>query len=189
MCYSTAIKTTWHTMSGPLREILQRRYVQRHPVLPYVFWHKFYDRKKKEHWEDRYQSLNRFTERLCKKAAVPRFGLHQLRHLASSILKEHGNMGIAKLQRFLRHDDQKTTEIYSGHLETDTKEQNDFLGKFWNGEISWNSVRKSYRVFTGIYRGQGVEFTEWGNELIFLSKNGRGERIWTSGLLLPRQAR
>ncbi len=78
----------------------------------------------------------RFTERLCKKADVPRFGLHQLRHLASSILKKHGNMGIAKLQRFLIHNDQKTTEIYSGHLETDTKEQNDFLGNFWTEKLA-----------------------------------------------------
>jgi len=40
-------------------------------------------------------------------------------------------MGLAKLQRFLRHDKQKTTEIYAGHLETGTKEQTDFLADFW----------------------------------------------------------
>ena len=45
-------------------------------------------------------------------------------------------MGIAKLQRFLIHNDQKTTEIYSGHLETDTKEQNDFLGNFWTEKLA-----------------------------------------------------
>ncbi len=45
------------------------------------------------------------------------------------------NMGIAKLQRFLRHDKQKTTEIYAGHLETSTKDQTDFLADFWAGRL------------------------------------------------------
>ena len=87
--------------------------------------------REKEWREDRYQNLNRFTERICKKAGVPKFGLHQLRHLATAVLKEKANMGLAKLQRFLRHDHQKTTEIYAGHLETGTKEQTDFLANFW----------------------------------------------------------
>ncbi len=40
-------------------------------------------------------------------------------------------MSLAKLQRFLRHDHQKTTEIYAGHIETGTKKQTDFLADFW----------------------------------------------------------
>ena len=98
----------------------------------YVFWHTFWDRDKRDWRDDRYQSLNKFTNRLCKKASVPAFHLHQLRHLATSILKELADMGLAKLQRFLRHDKQKTTEIYAGHLETGTKEQTGFLADFWS---------------------------------------------------------
>lgn len=129
------IKTTYHEMPDFLYEILQRRFSKRHPTLPYVFWHTFWDRKKKDWRDDRYQSLNKFTNRLCKKAGVPPFHLHQLRHLATAILKEIGDMGLAKLQRFLRHDKQKTTEIYAGHLETGTKEQTDFLADFWARKI------------------------------------------------------
>jgi truncated hemoglobin YjbI len=44
-------------------------------------------------------------------------------------------MSLAKLQRFLRHDHQKTTEIYAGHIETGTKKQTDFLADFWTGKL------------------------------------------------------
>ena len=40
-------------------------------------------------------------------------------------------MSLAKLQSFLRHDHQKTTETYAGHIETGTKKQTDFLADFW----------------------------------------------------------
>lgn len=129
------LKTTHHEMPDRLEKILRRRFEKRHEVLPYVFWHTFWDRKKGEWRDDRYQSLNKFTKRLCKKAKVPPFHLHQLRHLAASVLKEYGDMSLAKLQRFLRHDHQKTTEIYAGHLDTGTKEQNDFLADFWEATL------------------------------------------------------
>ena len=129
------LKTTYHEIPDRLYELLARRFEKRHPTLPYVFWHRFWDRRIKDWREDRYLSLNKFTKRLCKKAGVPPFRLHQLRHLASAILKERGNMGLAKLQRFLRHDKQKTTEIYAGHLETGTKEQTDFLADFWESTL------------------------------------------------------
>jgi len=132
---SGQVKTTYHEMPALLCDILDRRFKKRHPTLPYVFWHKFWDREKKEWREDRYQNLNRFTERICKKAGVPKFGLHQLRHLATAVLKEKANMGLAKLQRFLRHDHQKTTEIYAGHLDTGTKAQTDFLADFWEKKL------------------------------------------------------
>jgi hypothetical protein len=44
-------------------------------------------------------------------------------------------MSLAKLQRFLRHDHQKTTEIYAGHIETGTKKQTDFLAGFWADKL------------------------------------------------------
>lgn len=143
------VKTTHHEMPDFLYAILQRRFNKRHPILPYVFWHKFWDRKKKAWREDRYQSLNKFTHRLCKKAGVPPFHLHQLRHLATSILKELGDMGLAKLQRFLRHDKQKTTEIYAGHLDTSTKEQTDFLANYWS-----NVLEKIDEGSNGVSNGQ-----------------------------------
>jgi hypothetical protein len=44
-------------------------------------------------------------------------------------------MSLAKLQRFLRHDHQKTTEIYAGHIETGTKKQTDYLAGFWADKL------------------------------------------------------
>ena len=93
--------------------------------------------------EDRFQHLNKFTVRLCKKAKVPPFNLHQLRHLATAILKDEADMSLAKLQRFLRHDHQKTTEIYAGHIETGTKKQTDFLADFWTDKLDLNEGQES----------------------------------------------
>jgi len=55
------VKTTYHEMPDLLFEILQRRFKKRHSTLPYVFWHKFWDQKKGEWREDRFMSLNKFT--------------------------------------------------------------------------------------------------------------------------------
>jgi len=128
-------KTTLHTISEELMEILLRRLEQKHDVVEFVFWHRYYSHDKQAMVEDGYQSLNKFTMRLCKKAGVPLFTLHQLRHLAASILKREGAT-IAELQRFLRHDEQKTTEIYAGHLDNGTKAQNELLGKVWSEAVS-----------------------------------------------------
>ncbi len=129
------VKTTLHTISDELLEILLRRLHQKHPTLNYVFWHTYYSQKEKLTVDDRYKSLNKFTMRLCKKAGVPLFTLHQLRHLAASILKKEGAT-IAELQRFLRHDEQRTTEIYAGHLDNGTKAQNELLGRLWSEQLS-----------------------------------------------------
>ena len=146
---SGKVKTTYHEIPDLLLEILVRRFQKRHPILPWVFWHRFWDRKTKTWREDRYQNLNEFTQRLCKRAGVPNFKLHQLRHLATAILKEKGDMSLAKLQRFLRHEHQKTTEIYSGHLEIGTKEQTEFLADFWGKELSVASTKSSTKE--GVY--------------------------------------
>ncbi len=115
-------KVTTYPMSKALYRLFKWKFDNRHPDLPYVLWHRYWDRKQKDWTVGRYKSLNRFTERLCKRAGVPMLGLHQLRHLAVTLLKEEGGMRISKLQKFLRHEDQKTTEIYAGFLDTDTGE-------------------------------------------------------------------
>ncbi len=85
--------------------------------------------------EDRYKHLNKFTERLCIKADVPHFTLYQLRHLAATLLKESG-ASLSQMQLFLRHDEQKTTEIYAGHLDNSTTEQTEYLGAFWSAKLN-----------------------------------------------------
>ena len=44
-------------------------------------------------------------------------------------------MSLAQLQRFLRHEHQKTTEIYAGHIEMGTRKQTDYLADFWKGKL------------------------------------------------------
>ena len=44
-------------------------------------------------------------------------------------------MSIVQLQKFLRHDNQKTTEIYAGFLDAGAQEQGDFLGDFWSKKL------------------------------------------------------
>ena len=65
--------------------------------------------------------------------------MHQLRHLAASILKEQG-ASIAEMQLFLRHDEQKTTELYAGHLDNSTEAQSKCLGDFWREQLSGEGV-------------------------------------------------
>lgn len=138
-------KVTRHHMSEALYRIFKRNIANKHPDLPYVFWHRFYSHKTKSHRCDKYQSLGRFTDRLCEKAGVPKFGLHQLRHLATSILKDKGNMSISELQKFLRHEDQKTTEIYANHLDDNTMETTTFLNSFLDDEIGRENEKNSYQ--------------------------------------------
>lgn len=123
---SRTLKTTHHEMPALLNNLLQSRFRKGHSTLPFVFWHRYWDRKRKAWREYRYQNLNRFTVRLCGRAKVPPFNPHQLRHLATSILKGKGNMSLAQLQRFLRHDHQRTTEIYVGDTDTGTRKQTDY---------------------------------------------------------------
>ncbi len=137
-------KRTRHHMSDSLYQIFKRRIENRHPDLPYVFWHKFYSHKTGDYRCDKYQSLGRFTDRLCKKAGVPKFGLHQLRHLATSILKDEGNMSISQLQKFLRHEDQKTTEIYANHLDDDTRDTTEFLNRYLDENMSVTHLETAY---------------------------------------------
>ena len=44
-------------------------------------------------------------------------------------------MSLAQLQRFLRHEHQKTTEIYAGHIELGTRKQTDYLAAFWRRKL------------------------------------------------------
>jgi hypothetical protein len=52
-------------------------------------------------------------------------------------------MSLAKLQRFLRHDHQRTTEIYAGHIEKGTKKQTGYLAGFWADKLDLFEGQKS----------------------------------------------
>jgi len=61
--------------------------------------------------------------------------MHQFRHLAATLLKENG-ASLSEMQQFLRHDEQKTTEMYAGHLDNSTAKQTEYLGNFWSGKLA-----------------------------------------------------
>ncbi len=121
-------------MTEALYSVFLRKLKKRHPTSEYVFWHRYYSKSAKTFIESRYTSLNHFSNQLCEKAEAASFTLHQLRHLAVTILKE-AEASIADLQLFLRHENPKTTELYAGHFNNSTKVQNETLGNFWSKEL------------------------------------------------------
>ena len=76
-------------MTQRLFEVLSRRHEKRDKEKPWVFWQRYWGRKKKERY----------------------FRFHALRHLGASIL-DHANVNIGSIQRILGHENRTTTEIY-----------------------------------------------------------------------------
>jgi integrase len=64
----------------------------------------------------KYGYRDKFLTTLCKKAGVPRFTFHPLRHLAASILSDEGE-ALSKIQAVLGHEKVTTTAIYIQSLE------------------------------------------------------------------------
>lgn len=52
-----------------------------------------------------------FMNRICEKAGVKPFGFHAIRHLSASVLY-HSGKNLHYLQRFLRHKNPTTTQLY-----------------------------------------------------------------------------
>lgn len=65
----------------------------------------------REHYGQPFRYRLHFMGRLCKKAKVPQFGFHAIRHLSASILFNSGyDLGV--IQAILRHRSPSTTERY-----------------------------------------------------------------------------
>jgi len=98
-------------MTNKLFQALSHRFEHRDKGKPWVFWHRYWDRKKKEWVEEPYRERKRIMKNLCKKAGVRYFRFHPLRHLGASIL-DHANVNIGSIQRILGHENRSTTEVY-----------------------------------------------------------------------------
>ena len=108
-------------MTEKLYEILSRRYADRDPEKPWIFWHRYYSRKKGKWVEGPYQDRKVIMKSLCEKAGVRYFRFHPLRHSGASIM-ENNNVSIGTIQRVLGHENRSTTEIYLhsiGNVERD----------------------------------------------------------------------
>jgi len=98
-------------MTQKLFEVLSRRYEKRAKDKPWVFWQRYWDRKKKEWVEGPYRDRKSIMKTLCKNTKVRYFRFHALRHLGASIL-DRENVNLGSIQRLLGHENRTTTEIY-----------------------------------------------------------------------------
>ena len=94
-----------------LYEILSRRYRERDPSKPWVFWHRYWSRKLGRTIEGPFGRRKRLMRSLCEKAGVRVFQFHALRHSGASLM-ENANVPIGAIQRILGHSERRTTEIY-----------------------------------------------------------------------------
>ena len=98
-------------MTARLYEILSRRYRERDPSKPWVFWHRYWSRKLGRMNEGPYGRRKKLMKSLCKKAGVRVFQFHALRHSGASVM-ENANVPIGAIQRILGHSGRRTTAIY-----------------------------------------------------------------------------
>jgi integrase len=98
-------------MTQRLYEVLKGRYENRDKDKPWVFWHRYWSRVAGEFVEGPYRDRKRFMRALCKKAGVPCFRFHPIRHSGASTL-DHHHVPMGSIQRLLGHENRTTTEIY-----------------------------------------------------------------------------
>jgi integrase len=98
-------------MTGTLFEVLSRRYKERDSSKPWVFWHTCWSSKTGKKFDGPYQDRKKIMRTLCRKAGVPYFRFHAIRHSGASVM-ENGNVPIGAIQRILGHENRSTTEIY-----------------------------------------------------------------------------
>jgi integrase len=98
-------------MTQKLHEILMRRYENRNPDKPWVFWHRYWSRQHGRFVEGPYGDRKKLMKRLCEKAGVRYFRFHPIRHSGASIMDGNG-VPLGAIQRILGHENRKTTEIY-----------------------------------------------------------------------------
>lgn len=98
-------------MTNILFIILSDRYTRRDPDIPWVFWHRYRSRKTYEIILAPYQDRKKFMRTLCKKAKVPYFRFHPIRHAGASLMDKI-QIPITSIQHLLGHENRKTTEIY-----------------------------------------------------------------------------
>jgi integrase len=99
------------SMTNRLFEILMRRFKVRDKDKPWVFWHRYLDRKLNVGVSRPYKDRKKIMKILCKKAGVKYFRFHALRHFGASVL-DNANVNIGSIQRILGHENRSTTEIY-----------------------------------------------------------------------------
>lgn len=60
----------------------------------------------------RFNRRPKFMRSLCRRAGIPNYGFHSIRHFIASYLYDREKIGKATLQRLLGHQSPTTTDIY-----------------------------------------------------------------------------
>lgn len=98
-------------MVSKLFEIMRDRHASRHPEMPWVFWHTYWDRKGRQWVSGPFKDRKSLMAKVCEKSSVKYFRYHALRHLTASILDDLGAQ-MGSIQKILGHKNRSTTEIY-----------------------------------------------------------------------------
>lgn len=98
-------------MTRRLLKIMKKRFEERDPQKPWVFWHTYWSRKEGRTVSGPYQDRKRIMQTLCQKAGVKYFRFHALRHAGASLLDQN-NVPLGAIQSVLGHENRTTTEIY-----------------------------------------------------------------------------
>ena len=98
-------------MPDKLFDILSRRHATRKKDVPWVFWHRYWDRRNQKWVVGPFKERKRIMIKICENAGVRYFRYHALRHFGASLL-EQANIPIGSIQRILGHENRLTTEIY-----------------------------------------------------------------------------
>ena len=99
------------SMTTKLYEVLQHRFESRDKNKPWVFWHRYWSKKKGCFCEGPYKDRKRLMKSLCKKAGVKYFKYHAFRHSGASIM-DRNRASYGSIQRLLGHKNRRTTETY-----------------------------------------------------------------------------
>ncbi len=147
------------SMTKKLSHILARRYENRDPSKPWVFWHRYWSRKENQFVEGPYDRRKKLMKGLCKKADVQYFNFHALRHAGASLMENNG-VPLGAIQRILGHESQRTTEIYLHTLGRAEREAMDVFERVSKTKVSHRLSHSGVTEDT-IYSLSPLESTMW----------------------------
>ncbi|UCG07490.1 MAG: tyrosine-type recombinase/integrase, partial [Desulfobacterales bacterium] len=70
----------------------------------------------------RYHKRPKLMRSLCKRAGIPHFGFHDLRHFMASFLADRKKQSTKTVQKLLRHKHHRTTDIYLHSIDEQARE-------------------------------------------------------------------
>lgn len=107
-------------MTNRLHDVLLRRHKERDKGKPWVFWHMWWDNKSGKRKAGPFNDRKKFMKTLCKKAEVPYFRFHPIRHSGASVMDDN-NVPLGKISRILGHENVTTTAIYLQKIGADVE--------------------------------------------------------------------